>query len=252
MGPAMTPPAPKYRSIQSTLTTRIQRGEYPSGLPGERALAQEFGVARVTIRSALAALDDAGLVQRQARRGTLATAGPDATAHRRLLREHVDKFLDRGRHDRRKVLQMARMAAPAAVARALGLAPGASVLRIVRVRADDKAPLTYTESFVPLAFSHTLTRAALERKALVQMLEEAGVRISSAEQDFTCIAATAQVASALQIAPDAPVWKFHRVLFDPEGRPIQLLLGWYRADRFEIRMRLSREEDATKVWLDYR
>lgn len=242
----------KYRRIQSTLTQRIQQGDYPHGLPGERALAEEFGVARVTIRSALRALDDAGLVQRQARRGTQATTGPDATAHRRLLREHVDKFLDRGRHDRRKVLHLGRVPASAAVARALQVPAGSSVLRVVRVRADDKAPLTYTECFLPLEFSHTLTRGALERKALVQMLEEAGIRISSAEQDFTCIAAGAQPARELQIAPGDPVWKIHRVLFDPGNRPIQLLLGWYRADRFEIRMRLSREEDATKVWLDYR
>ena len=43
-----------------------------------------------------------------------------------------------------------------------------------------------------------------------------------------------------------------RLIRDEAGRPAQLLLGWYRSDRFEFRMRLSRMDDATRVWMDCR
>lgn len=241
----------KYRSIETTLARRIQQGDYAQGLPGERALAAEFSVARVTVRSALRALEDAGLVRRQQRRGTQATGGPDTAARRRLLREHVDKFLDRGRRDHRKVLRFGSVAAPASVAASLQVPVGTAVLRVVRLRSDEAAPLTYTETYLPADVGHPLTRAELERKALVQILEKNGTRIASADQRFTCMPAPAAAARSLDIPEGAPVWHIHRVLFDPQGVPIQLLIGWYRADRFEIGMRLSLEEDATKVWFDY-
>ncbi|WP_028603620.1 GntR family transcriptional regulator [Ottowia thiooxydans] len=241
----------KYRHVEHALAQRIQRGDYAQGLPGERALATEFSVARVTVRSALRALEDAGLIKRQQRRGTQATGGPDMAARRRLLREHVDKFLDRGRRDHRKVLYFGRVGASASVATSLQVPAGTEVIHIARLRSDDTAPLTYTETYLPVAIGHPLTRAELERKALVQILEASGTRIASAEQRFTCIPAPSGAAQHLGITEGAPVWKIHRVLFDSQGKPLQFLLGWYRADRFEIGMRLSLEEDATKVWFDY-
>lgn len=50
------------------LQERIERGHYPAGswLPAERALAAEFGLDRSAIRSALAQLEDCGLIVREA------------------------------------------------------------------------------------------------------------------------------------------------------------------------------------------
>ena len=128
-------PIAKYHLVEVSLADRIRGGNYgDEALPGERELAAEFEVARVTIRHALQRLEEQGLVVRQQRRGTLAVSGRNASRRRRLLRENVDQFLDRGRPDQRKVLQFGIVAAPAAIARALGLRPGDRVLRIVRLR----------------------------------------------------------------------------------------------------------------------
>lgn len=50
------------------LQERIERGRYPAGswLPAERALAAEFGLDRSAVRSALARLEDCGLIVREA------------------------------------------------------------------------------------------------------------------------------------------------------------------------------------------
>lgn len=244
-------PVARYHVIEMTLASRIRDGFYDAqGVPGERALAQEFQAARVTIRSALRRLEDQGLVIRSERRGTVPASA--ATPRRRLLREHVDKFLDRGRRDKRKVTAFGMVAATPAVAQALDLPAGEAVLRVVRVRSDARSPLTYTEAYVPRAVSHALSRAALERKAFVQLLEEHGIAIRTAEQIVASEAAPYPVAQALAIPLDAPVLKLTRVIRDDAGVPLQLLLGWYRADRFEVRMNMSRAEDATKVSIEYR
>lgn len=243
-------PIAKYHLVEMTLAARIRDGAYEGGLPGERDLAAEFGVARVTIRSALRRLEEQGLVARRQRRGTAALSGRSGPT-RRLLRDHLDKFLDRGRPDKRKVLRFEFVEAPTNVADALDVAPGTQVLRVVRVRSAGATALTYTDVYVPAPLAEGITRRALNRKSFIEVLEDAGVKIATAEQSIGSEGAPPNVASALGVPLHCPVLKVTRVIRNQDGGPVQLLLGWYRADRFEVRMHLSRADDVTKVWVEY-
>jgi GntR family transcriptional regulator len=246
-------PVAKYHLIELTLAARIREGAYDeAGLPGERQLADEFGAARVTIRSALSRLEAQGLVARTHRRGTVAISGRAQRQPRRLLRDDIDKFLDRGRDDKRKVLRFGWVSATPYVADALGVPAGTQVLRVARLRSSGAQSLTYTEAYVTRALAPAVTRDALERKPFVRLLEEHGIHIASADQAISCEVASPAAAAALKTAINAPTLKLTRVIHDDAGKPLQLLLGWYRADRFEIRMRMSRAEDATRVWVESR
>jgi DNA-binding transcriptional MocR family regulator len=55
--------SPRRRECAKAPDYRIPWGSPFSGLPGERALQQEFGLAPVTIRKAIHALRDEGLVR---------------------------------------------------------------------------------------------------------------------------------------------------------------------------------------------
>ena len=61
--------------MRALLCERIFRGEYADGelLPPERELAAQFEMSRVTVRTALAALEAEGLVERRQGRGTRLT-----------------------------------------------------------------------------------------------------------------------------------------------------------------------------------
>ncbi|WP_421695705.1 FadR/GntR family transcriptional regulator [Aestuariivirga sp.] len=66
--------------IAQDIGARITAGALPAGtlLPNERSLAQEHGVARNTIRNALALLERDGLITRHVGRGTI-VKGPAST-----------------------------------------------------------------------------------------------------------------------------------------------------------------------------
>jgi len=63
-------PLPKYHQIYLVLREQLQEGRFDGGMPGELALMSQFGVARVTIRRALAQLTQEGLIERMPGRGT--------------------------------------------------------------------------------------------------------------------------------------------------------------------------------------
>ncbi|MEU5186971.1 winged helix-turn-helix domain-containing protein [Streptomyces klenkii] len=65
-------PDPPYRQIAADLTQEIESGALAPGspMPSEKELVERYGVARNTVRSALALLRDAGLVYTVPGRGT--------------------------------------------------------------------------------------------------------------------------------------------------------------------------------------
>lgn len=71
----------KTDSVVAALSRRIADGTYPAGsaLPAERDLTAEFGVSRVTIRSALDRLESRKLVSREPGRGTYVRVGGNNT-----------------------------------------------------------------------------------------------------------------------------------------------------------------------------
>lgn len=65
-------PVPPHRQIAGWLRDRIRAGEFGPDrpLPAESALVQELGVARTTVRRAIAVLRDEGWVYTIQARGT--------------------------------------------------------------------------------------------------------------------------------------------------------------------------------------
>jgi GntR family transcriptional regulator len=54
---------PPWRQLAAILRAKIASGEYTGRLPGERYLAEEYGLALVTVRKATHQLRDEGLIR---------------------------------------------------------------------------------------------------------------------------------------------------------------------------------------------
>jgi GntR family transcriptional repressor for pyruvate dehydrogenase complex len=90
-----------FESCVEQLGAAIRLGVYPLGtaLPPERDLAEMLGVSRATLREAMAALRQAGLVETRRGRGggtfvTLKPRTPSARAAARVSSEHRRDWLD--------------------------------------------------------------------------------------------------------------------------------------------------------------
>lgn len=79
-----------FEACVEQLATAIRLGVYPLGstLPGERELAERLGVSRATLREAIAALRQAGLVETRRGRGggTVVTLKPTTPSARKASR----------------------------------------------------------------------------------------------------------------------------------------------------------------------
>ena len=68
----------KYRDLRDSMRRRILAGEFLSSrrLPGQFALAEEYGVSAITANRALDELELSGLIERRARSGSYVLRNP--------------------------------------------------------------------------------------------------------------------------------------------------------------------------------
>ncbi len=246
-------PLPKYHQIYLVLREQLQAGSYADGLPGELALAERFGVARVTVRKALERLAGEGLIDRSPGRGTTPRAGrpdsPPAPDGARLT-GLLENIVTMGLRTSVRVISCETVAADDAVARALQLPPGTPVQKAVRVRSTGEGPLSLITTHVPAALARALGPDELAHKPMLVLLEESGVRIGGAVQTIGACLADAETARHLDIAAGAALLAVTRLVRDDDDRPVQWLHGLYRPDRYQYRMQLSRVGSIdAKLWV---
>src|SRR2546423_6602026 len=115
-------PLPLYHQLERVLAERIAEGHYRDGFPGDLDLAAEFSVSRGTVRQALERLARSGLIVRHQGRGSFVAAPLEYPLGRFYRFAH--EMQARGIPESSRVLARGIVRAPAAVAAALGLAPG--------------------------------------------------------------------------------------------------------------------------------
>ncbi len=258
-------PLPKYHQIYLVLREQLAEGRFTGGLPGELALAGQFGVARVTVRKALGQLASEGLIDRTPGRGTVPRADSPESAPARAAARAVagrnrpsraqltgllENIVTMGLATRVKVLECELVPASPAVAEALRIEPGALVQKAQRVRSTREGPLSLITTHVPAALAQGFGRRELAKKPILILLEEAGVRIGGATQTISARLADAHSAQRLEIAVGSALLAVTRLIHDARGRPVQWLHGLYRPDRYEYQMQLSRVGSIdAKVWV---
>lgn len=244
-------PLPKYHQIYLVLREQLAEGRFAAGLPGEVALAAQFGVARITIRKALEQLAAEGLIERARGRGTVPRAAPPARAEQRAhLTGLLDNLVSMGLQTKVQVVSCDVIPAAEPVAQALHIEPGAPVQKAVRVRSTKEGPLSLITTHVPAALAKGFGKRELAKQPILLLLEKSGVRIGRATQTLSARLADAASAGHLGIAVGSALLAVTRLILDEDDRPVQWLHGLYRPDRYQYEMQLSRVGSIdAKVWV---
>jgi GntR family transcriptional regulator len=235
-------PVPLYVQIANILRQRIASGDWRRGdvLPSESELAATFGVTRLTLRQATAALVAEGLLLRRRGKRTEITGSPRQTVQARRLTGslHAD-YRGLGEATRFKVIDRVFEKASPEVASKLKVPVGQEVLHIERVLHDRSDPLACVQTWLPADIGRLVLHDSLEDRTLIAILRETHrIRVSNSEQIVVATIADVHIAERLSISVGAPVLRVKALYANASGRPINYALLDYRADRFEYTVTL--------------
>lgn len=229
---------PKHQQVREFLESLIEDLEPRAGLPSERDLSQRFGVARMTVRQAMDALVRSGAVYRVQGAGTFKS--PERLEQPLVLTSFTQDMETRGLRPGAKTVAHGMESASHAVARRLGLADGAPVLRLERLRTADDEPMALERCFLDASRVPGLGESSLADVSLYATLRERyGVTLSAASQTVEVTVCDEDEAALLGVEPGAAAFLFERISEDERGRVVEYVKSLYRGDRYRLRMSLT-------------
>jgi GntR family transcriptional regulator len=241
---------PLYVKHATALRDAILEGEWVAGeqLPSEGSLATEWGVSQVTVRQALALLEEEGLVLRQQGRGTFVDG---STQRARALRLAIPVDNAEGAELPVRLVDVSRVNRPTDVVQALGLPPQSEVLRVVRVRASAGHPVSLAVSYIPDWLGIQFEPSAFRSPRLFDELESRGARFSAASQYVEARAAHGDTATHLDVLPGTPILQVRREYRLEDGRTGYVVLNRYPSPPYQLSLNLVRSDaqgSAPKSW----
>ena len=207
----------RYLQIADQITEQITAGEIAPGelLSSESQLAEEHCVSRVTVRKALAHLRAQGIVDSRQGFGWYVLAAPlrQSLSELSTIEAQVSAA---GLTPRRRILSFAFVDAPARAAAVLGVT---TVLEITRLNLADDRPFARVTVWVPEPLAADLSRGAVERQPLYELL---GIALGGATQSITAVGASTADAELLQLPFGSPLLRCERITSDTSGRAVLL------------------------------
>ncbi|MXS18417.1 GntR family transcriptional regulator [Pseudomonas oryzihabitans] len=226
---------PLYQRLRDQLAEQIANNRWRPGeaIPTEAALSAEYQLSTGTVRKAIDVLVSEGILERQQGRGTFIRRAQFQSSLFRFFR--FQTVSGERQVPESRILSIEPVAAPSAVAQALGLPADALVIRIVRVRLLDVKPVLAEEIWLPRQRFQALLEIDLSREGplLYPIYEEVcGQVVASAEETLTAESVNDVHARLLQVPVNSPVIVIERLARDYAGSPLEWRRSRGHAEHF--------------------
>jgi GntR family phosphonate transport system transcriptional regulator len=227
-----------WRRVADGIERDIADGRFAAGakLPGETEIADIYRVNRHTVRRALAALSERGLVRAERGSGTYVEA--PRLAYPLRSRTRFSEIVGAGgREPRGQMIAASDEPATRELARELGLKTGAPLVRIEGLRLADRTPICVSTSWLSSERFPDAGSVFASARSMTALLAHYGIRdYRRGSTRITAAIVDATDAARLDLALGRPVLVVDATDVDTSGKPLVTKRARFAAERvtFEV------------------
>lgn len=229
---------PLYQQAEEALN-QLMRGLSPGDkLPPEPTLARSLGISRATLREALRNLEAKQVITRRQGVGTFYN-GPRLAIESGLeTLASVDALAQRqGLHCTTSDLQVASEPVSAEDAAALGLAVGAPVTVVRRVKMADGHPIAYLVDIVPQSvLAPGDLPAGFDGAVLDLLTARRDLATSHAAADILPVKAGKELGARLQVPATTVLLLLEETIYTRDGMPVDLSRSYFVPRFFQFHL----------------
>lgn len=225
---------PLYSQLIGIVQRAISSGALSVGdlLPSEAELCSAFNISRNTVRQAIGALEEDGLVVRKRGKGTFVT---DPAARRKGVQySFTTEIFQMGKTPSSTLVDFEVIVPPPFIAKLMELGPDVLVYRFTRVRNVDGEPLILETSYYPEYIYPNLTREQLATHSFYSLLYHVGIVPFSADDTYEAVVLDEKQSALLHCAPGTAAFRCERHTSTENGHIYECTTGYMRADRVRL------------------
>lgn len=223
----------KYEQVLGWLSDLVATKEPGARIPTEKELAAQFAVSSMTVRRALQILTESGRLHGVPGRGTF-VARPRVTKVMRASSSFSDAMRECGRVPSSRLVEASMRPATADQAARFGVAEGAMVYVIRRVRLGDGEPLGYEVSTLDAGSLPGLLGHDLEASLYELVAEQYHIDIERTGLVVAARLPTSEEAAYLEVPVETPCLQTVVGSRARDGQPFEHTVSLFRGDRYEV------------------
>ena len=172
---------PIYKQLADLFRQKIDSGTYAFGdaLPPERVIAETYGISHLTVRKALAILEDEGIVRKMRGKGTFVSK-PNAMMDMETVGGFADQLRRQGINVVTEVLSQCVRPARRRYAAIFGIGRDEPVFECVRQLRDNKRPIAIEYALVPASLIGDLQNLDFAVYTFFDVFNRRGIAVSEA------------------------------------------------------------------------
>jgi GntR family transcriptional regulator len=225
----------KRERVRDHLLDLIESTPPGSTIPPERALCEQLGVSRPTLRAAVDELARAGLLVKQHGRGTF-------TSRPKVVQNLEGSYFAPPAEGEwtSRVLDFETGSAGARLGARLQCSPQEAVLRVVRLRVVDHEPMAIERLHLPARLVPGLEPGDLVTGNFYRLLRlRFEVVVATAVQSIEPTVVDETESGLLGVPVHSPALLFERTTRDTTGQIVEYTRSVYRGDRYRLTSQLT-------------
>lgn len=227
--------SPVYIKIHNQLRENIESGRWTVGqkIPAERELAASFDVSRMTLRQAIQALVDEGILERRVGSGTF-VANRKVQEKMSGVTSFTEMMQAAGKRPSSRTISYHLTIPSQTEIEKLKLPAGAQVLRMERVRYGDDVPICFEIATIPAQLIEDFSKEEVTSSFYRTLEKKANLYPGHAVQMISATKATERIATYLQIKRGDALLRMSQLSYLQDGRPFEYVHTQYVGSRFEF------------------
>ena len=224
---------PLFQRIRIQLYKDIAIGAFKVGdmIPNEASLMERFNASRTTVRHAISSMVKEGII--------VGKPGKGSFVKKRIIKTNVklrgsfEDILDVAKSTSVKILGFEFVDTNAEISNQLEIKETERVLRVDRVRSATNIPFLYSINYLPENIGKFLNKKDLEEFPIMELLpQKCQAILKTAVQSFGATVSDDHMSQILKVPIGFPLLEIKRITFSTKDRPVNLFLGYFRADLY--------------------
>lgn len=237
-----TDPMPVYHQIYIDLKEKIEKkfkgGEY---LPSEEALAEAYGVSRLTVRQALKNLMEDGLIKKQRGKKSKITETKNIESLSELKGFTQDAII-LGHVPSSIVLANKLVNIPENAVDKFKVPAQSKVILLSRLRLLDNIPYAIEMAYINVSIDVKLLDILdldMSNSSLYAFFkDQMGLKLEYADETIEVMSVSLENAKLLGIQPGSCILLRNRFTHASDGQCIEYVQSYYRGDRYKFNIRI--------------
>ena len=227
--------SPVYIQIHNQLRENIEDGKWKVGekIPAERDLAADFDVSRMTLRQAIQALVDEGILERRVGSGTF-VANRKVQEKMSGVTSFTDLMRSLGKTPSSTTISYHLTIPSQTEIEKLKLGHGEQVVRMERVRSANDVPICFEIATVPSRLIENLSKDEVTNSFWQTLEKKAHLYPGHAIQHISATKATEKIATYLNVKRGDALLRMTQLSYLQDGTPFEYVHTQYVGSRFEF------------------